>query len=259
MKAIRLSVAFAIAWSVQGGVSYAAADWLDRLSGPGKFWGIVGSYRFLCVSKSQDQDNFNVRFPGTQEPQRTLVSWLSPIHRGSGILPVITPEEATSTDVRARQQQTADYNCAFDRRLRGYATTTVGWYWSKTNNLFPQDPDNDLYQVKIFRWTGDYAVRLHPALDVGAGAGLGRFSGDAFDSFSRWFVTPLSIEFSPAALIADTQKHRAVGVGFALTWFGDFDEQDFCTGANCAGIRNFTSRREIVPRFFVTFDWAVLR
>ncbi len=47
----------AIAWGMQAGASFAAADWWDHLSGPGPFRGTYLEARFLCVSNLTDQVN----------------------------------------------------------------------------------------------------------------------------------------------------------------------------------------------------------
>ena len=274
MKAIRFVVVFAVAWCMQAGMSFAMEDWLDKLSGPGPFRGHGVGYRFLCVSNAADQEDFrmvSLTGPTTGTPfvekESTLVTWLGPHERSAFVIPRKLPDKVPSpatppnpASLREYRKMVAEVDCKSDLRLRGYASVTGLFNQSYKNNLFPADPDNGRYRVRILDLSVGYTVRLNRALDVGASFGLSRFSGKVFDPFYRHSLTPISLEFSPLAVPRDGERVRAIKVGVAATtFFPGFEASDFCDRgpAACAGIREFKSSVELIPRVYVVVDLSL--
>ncbi len=272
MKAVRFVLVLVIAWGMQSGVSYAMADWLDKLSGPGPFRGWTVSYRFLCVTNTADQTSFrkvSITDATLDEQGRTVATWLGPHERTAFVVPRRAPmvdqnppSMLTEAGLRDYRKGVAETDCKRDQRLRGYVSVTAGLYNSYENQLFPNDLSNHDHRVRISELSVTYTRRLQKALDVYAGVGISRFSGPAFDTFYHGSFTPLGLEFAPVALKNDGTTSRVLKFGVALTtFFPGFDSHDFCNPdiVSCAGIRaDFKSRAELIPKLSVTVDVSQL-
>lgn len=242
MRLTRLLALVGIAWWMQTGTSYAA-DWLDKLSGPGPFWGLSLHYRFACISS-----------PPANEK---IVTWLSPVNRSSGILPIVSPASRGNSAEAA-----AAFNCSWDQEVHSYLTANIGFRQSFQNELFPGDPHNDLYRVRILDMGVTYAYRVSSAVDLSVTASLNRFTGDAFDPLYRAAITP-GVVIAPFAFTSNTQRSRAFGIGAGWTMFSPgFDAADFCNrpSVSCAGINTrFKSRMELIPQITVFLDPVIFR
>ncbi|HLG57847.1 MAG TPA: hypothetical protein VI485_21055 [Vicinamibacterales bacterium] len=276
MRAARVFVAFAVIWSMQLGVSYALEDFLDKLSGPGPFWGFSLPYRFVCFSRSNDQTDFRT-VPALaafdtnpQTDSKTFVTWMTPTQQAAGVFPssiptpVPTPGPGTLTQSQQSgyRREQARRDCYIDQRVNSYVTLTPGFYRSFKNRLFPADPKNDDYKVTILRLDAIYTFRLNRVVDIGAGVGVGRFSGEVFNSFTRASVTPIYVYFAPLAFRGDNQVSRALRFGIGLsTYIGDFTASDFCnkSGVSCAGIdARFVSEKERLLKWSIDVDPVLL-
>jgi hypothetical protein len=82
------------------------------------------------------------------------------------------------------------------RRAIQMMVLDFGWYTSGDNARFDDTP-TDTRSVKLFKLAPRYTFRIHPMLDIGAGAGMYRFSGDGFNAFTRATLTPLQMSFFP--------------------------------------------------------------
>ena len=124
MRTVRLFTAFALACWLQAGVASAAADWLDKLSGPGPFAGVHFGYRFQCLSNGE---------------------WVSlaPWDTGGGF--VSTGRRPGIRPAATAQDQARD-NCNNDQSVNAFATLTVARLTSRENTLFPADPEADQFQ-----------------------------------------------------------------------------------------------------------------
>ena|SRR5437773_5520058 len=147
-------------------------EWIERLSGPGKFFGVVGGVRVGCVFGEKDKLDSCLADRG--DIQRMLV-------------------------IRA------------------------GWLWTGEKRRFDATPD-DKRPVHMILVDPVYMFRLHPMVDVGAGAGFMTFSGDGFDTFSRFIVTPFSVTYTPAGtrsrFIQLHAQGQIVTKGFTAAEFG---------------------------------------
>lgn len=293
MNARRWFAAFAVAWCTQLGTSYGFDfDWLDKLSGPGPFSGLYVSYRFMCLSKSSDQlpvdlesleanptrrtalvEGFR-RLRGTRD--MTHVTWQKPLARSSGLLPIqrlpqtprfLSASSDEDAQDKAKQDAAIDgviqaylrdapaFNCLNDRQLRNYLTFGVAYIRSKENNLFPDDPESAFHAVGMTQVEMGLGTRLHRAFDIMSSVGVARFSGTAFNDFTRLTITPVSFDFAPLAFVKDDHRHRAVKLSLGWTmFFGGFSAADFCNANECSGARTFDSRFEVVTRMILKVD-----
>jgi hypothetical protein len=281
MKAARLGVVFAVAWCMQMGTAHAAEDWLDKLSGPGRFWGLSLPYRFVCFSRASAQSDFRTfALPPAGQPltaearalageaEKTYVTWMSPIEQAAGVFPSrhrsepVPPSARDATTLPAYRVDEARYDCSIDQRVHSYFSLSPGIYWSTRNRLFPDDPKNGKYRVWILHADLEYVYRLNRYFDINAGIGLNRFSGDVFSSFSRVSLAPIGIHFAPFGK-RDDQLARSLRLGVGITSFvGGFDASDFCNvdPVTCAGVRaNFTSEKERLFKYFIDLDPVLLR
>ncbi|MGE0592811.1 MAG: hypothetical protein AB7G23_08595 [Vicinamibacterales bacterium] len=250
----RVLLALVCAWSSQLGAAQAYDwDFLDRLSGPGPFRGHGYFYRFGCLSRIDDGDD-----------TRTALTFLSPIPRVRQELPLIAPGASAET--------WAAYDCARDalyqqpgltapeRRYLGYMSVTYTSLGSSENVLYPDAPAADENQVRIHRLELAYTHRVNSVLAVTGGLGVGIFTGDAFDTFARVWVSP-SVEVTPLAVFGSNRKLRALKVRTLAGAFAPgFDTNDFCReSGSCADARpDFRSGFEALKRFSVFVDVPLL-
>jgi hypothetical protein len=218
-------------------VSAISADWLDRLSGPGRFWEVSIDYRFLC--KAQDAPH---------------VTWLGVTDRTS-FLPIAVPRVVpSSTDPAA----TANYNCKLDQHVRRYAIATYRFARSYENNVLPGST------VNMNGADAGYYFRVHRALDIGSSAGLNWFVGQDFDRFHSVTLTP-TIEFSPLAIKHDGPKAHAIKLTLGATaYLQQFNATDFCgkdnqPNAACGSVVPKALGQEVRWRIGVTVDQSLLK
>jgi hypothetical protein len=250
MKIARVGIAFAIAWAAQVGVSFAANDWLDHLSGPGPFQGWQFSYRFLCFTDPSNSMFANAS--ATPDPGEVR-TWLKPWNRTALPLP-IGPTIPNAPGISTPDKKTAgDLLCKRDTQVRGYATFTYRHDWSYRNELVPGDS-----QVKIDAYEFEYTRRVG-AFDFTEGIGVNQFYGPAFERFSRVSVTP-AIGFSPGAIFRDGPKTHGVTVwvGGSAFLYG-FDSDKFCSPKkqSCEGVPKWSTDTEFVLRLWVTVNPAL--
>jgi hypothetical protein len=113
----------------------------------------------------------------------------------------------------------------------------ASWLTSGNNPRF-KDAPADTRPVHGFRLDPIYLLRVDRALDIGAGAGFIRFSGEGFDPLYRFTFTPLSVSFVPLAVARDSAWTRVLRVRFEETYLtkgfvgADFGNRDtkFSTG-----------------------------
>ena len=109
----------------------------------------------------------------------------------------------------------------------------IGWLSSGDNQRF-EDTPGDRRAVHAFELGASYTFRLVSALDAGFGAGMVRFSGEGFDSFSRIVLTPILLSFAPFAIHNNVPAARAFRIRF--------EEQYITKGIRGADFGNPTTR-----------------
>jgi len=281
MRGIRFAIAFAVAWSLQAGVSFAAADWLDKLSGPGPFKELFAGYRFLCISNSADQQGAPAGNNG-----EVLTTWLRPWDRTATVIPAPVPtfESALQklrdrkgndyqvTDLDRRKVR-ASLDCRSDQRLRGYLVANVfykrapGFFTSGTDDNDLVEGDVDVKHVGIVGFDVGYVNRLSNAFDIGLAVGFKHFTGLAFGSFDKVYFAP-TLEFAPGAIASDGRSAHVVKVVIGARMFlGEFESSNFCkpelsTAAHPFRCPNPTWRSgghyELVPTIGLIVDPSVL-
>ena len=137
---------------------------------------------------------------------------------------------------------------------------SVGRLGSGDNVRFkdlPDTPDNRR-EVNVLQISGSYMFRLHPAIDVGFGAGTMRLSGEGFKPLWRFTLIPGTMSVRPLALIKQWQdNHRWAYIvrGEIETSFvtGGFNAADFGSSTS-----TFRSGPEFLTRAAVVVDFGSL-
>jgi len=229
-KALTMTVACLLAWSLQGGTAAAAEGWLDRLSGPGPFaaeWGRGPfTFRLLCWRDDGGSISFEPAILEGGECVKALPS-------GRAVKP---------GDLRAYLQ--ARYT-----------------HWVSTRNDLFRDvtrADEDLHKVKLDSTEFTFFVHAGRAIDVGVGLGIEVFSGNAFDTFRRVSVKPLDVSITPIAAVTDSKWGRVLEVTVNTRAFTEaMSERDFCRDQFCRGIRAFSSQGEYTWSAALTINAGV--
>ena len=190
--------------------------WLEELSGPGPFRGYVLSFPVLCVRDGQ----------------------LVPCYKQ-------LPPHSTEDD-------------AVKFRPKRMVYVSVGSLGSDDHLRFKDLPDTpeNRREVNVLQVSGLYMFRLHPAVDVGAGAGTMRLSGEGFDAIWRFTLVPTSVAVRPFAFVKEWKDSRWAGMirGELETSFvtAGFTAEQFGTPAS-----SFKTGPEFLTRAAVVIDLGV--
>jgi len=263
-KAIRCFVGFAVAWSLQTGVSFAEADWLDRASGPGPFKGFFVHYRLLCVSGEQPK-------PVQPAPNGDIhFTFLTPFDRTASALHLLAVAAGKRDEVNLASNDPKTACRSDNRNGRGYFEVVYNRLASVSNELVEGGP-----QVHILSYEAAYVSRLTRAFDVRLALAknhidphrrgwFGDFdkdkAQDAFNSFTRMSVSP-SVIWSPLAMGGDSKWAHLVQVQGGVTIFvGGFHAQDFCnTGVKrCLDPTWETHGSDVIPMARLLIDASQL-
>ena len=118
------------------------------------------------------------------------------------------------------------------------------------NDLPETDADNQ-GMVRLTAVTGLYLFRLHPSLDIGSGLGFVKLSGERFDSFYKFVLTPVNASFTPFALKWPTSRYARL---LRLELDNSFVPKGF-TGADFGNSRTrFDSGPEFMTRASFVLD-----
>jgi hypothetical protein len=212
--------------------------WLERLSGPGKFFG--GSYGFsvLCVPQGYTDttppDPQPRPAPGEPDPKPKVVvvhGELSPCLKK-------TPD-ALKRGLMPVQQ---------------LVMVRIGYFSSLSNERFPDAP-GDTRPVHVLEIAATYTYRFHRSFEAGFGAGMLRFSGDGFSSFSRFEVSPAIVSFAPFAVASDHSWAQIVRLRLEETYISKG-----MTGADFGNtVTKFSTDAELNRRFGFLIDGLALR
>lgn len=205
-------------------------SWLDRLSGPGPFWGIDFGIALKCPSPPPP-----CRDPTCQGVAQTTSS-----------VRVSCPGERLDKK---------HFNYYFNVGVAGTTRNKLNY-----GDRPEPEPSTAIGLVRIGS-SVDYT--LDPSLDVGAGAGFMYFGGESFDNSARPYVQPLRISIRPLLLNWSpqpfrndcnyTEKLRRRG-WFIITFdlnlvVGTLDGASFGAPADL-----WRAHNEIVPEFGVSID-----
>jgi hypothetical protein len=187
--------------------------WLERLSGPGPFWGQVFDARFLCVT-----------LPGkTAEAEAVLKDnkWGQRLTHKLG-------DRAWLTAAGCQFLNTSSN----DPRLE--VGVDFGFLKSSENVLnYSNHPglsaDDKDVGLRTFALTAD--IRVNRVLDVGASIGRASFrspESDLFSSFSRTVSQPFRVTVRPLVFLSPRGRAEAFVLRFDATKFhGTFTAEDF--------------------------------
>lgn len=91
-----------------------------------------------------------------------------------------------------------------------------------------EDTTGDRRPVHMLELGASYKYRFHRAFDAGFAASWLRFSGDGFDSFPRFAVTPVMVSFAPLATASSEAWARIFRIRFEETYITKgFNGADF--------------------------------
>jgi hypothetical protein len=123
---------------------------------------------------------------------------------------------------------------------------SVGRLGSGDNLRFKDLPDtsDNRREVNVLQISGSYVFRLHPAIDVGFGAGTMRFSGDGFHALWRFTLIPGTMSVRPLALIKQWQNNRWVYI-----IRGEIETSFVTSGFRAAQFGSTTSTFSTGPEF----------
>jgi hypothetical protein len=107
----------------------------------------------------------------------------------------------------------------------------------------PDTPDNRR-EVHALQVSGAYMFRLHPAIDVGFGAGTMRFSGDGFEALWRLTLVPATAALRPFTLIGKWEKSP-----WAQVVRGEFETSFVTPGFNASQFGTPASTFSVGPEF----------
>ena len=187
--------------------------WLERLSGPGPFWGNVYHVRFLCVTGPSDDrqaaaDSFE-EHPGVRKLVR----------------PGVAGKRAYAS--------AAGCNFLADDQPRLEVGLLVGRMESTENALDYTHRASPIdTSVKLRTWAITFDFRVNRVLDVGVGVGRASFkpAADAalFPDFGRTMAQPLRVTVRPLAAVSNEKILQALTLRFDATKFaGGFTADDF--------------------------------
>lgn len=204
-------VVLAACWPSTAHAGWAWLSWLEELSGPGPFHGVMFTSAVACAPANGPLDFCSV---GSEQMVHTIV-------------------------IRAGR-------------------LTSGKNAQRFRDLPASDPGNTdpVYVVPI---SVLYLHRVHRSFEIGGGAGVMRTSGDGFDAFWKFSLTPAAVAFTPGALKKWTGKWaprfaHAVRLEFDTSYFPQgFDGSDFNNSRT-----TFKSKPEVLTRAGLVIDVGAL-
>jgi hypothetical protein len=125
----------------------------------------------------------------------------------------------------------------------------AGVLWSLHNDLPYADP-NVGKRVTILALGPSFWWQPATPIEIGVAAGVYRFSGRAFDAFTRLYVKPVQVRVRPFAIKSDTSWKSQVLViqaGYALIPKG-------FTAADFGAVGPFKTEHEVLPTLGVALD-----
>jgi hypothetical protein len=244
VRRLRLLTVLSTAFLLQAGVASALEDpgILEHMSGPGPFVRFPGvTYKVACFSRVGD---------------KTYTSFMHPTDRGAALE---WEHKEHPEPPRGNAQAEAHKKCADDKDVLGFVAVSYGHYFSLENNLFPHDLTDSAFTVKAESASVRFMGRtLQGVVDVGFGADIFWFHGDAFESFTRFALEPVRLSVAPFAALTDSPRARAFHLTVApKILFGSLTQAGFCNTSKCSVTpREFATRAETL--WTTTFEVDVV-
>ena len=152
--------------------SASIMDWLDRLSGPGPFWGVDLDMQVNCPSRKEGSPPSGVK---------ALAS----------AIVISCPNESFHT-----------------QHFNWYLTTGLGFATSGKNKLnYGEASNTSTKAIGTFKVGTAVDYTASRAFDLGVGAGVMYFYGPRFDNFARPYFQPLRLAIRPL-LLKDIPRSR---------------------------------------------------
>jgi hypothetical protein len=187
--AVMTLVAF---WPATAHAARSWFGWLEELSGPGPFWGVVQTVEVLCWEPKKDK------------PEETQLAWCKPF----GTKPIGPRIER-------------------DDQLRRYIEFSFGKLTSRDYARFKdlegtsKQPADNHESVTLYPLGFTYMLRPHKSLDIGAGAVVHLLRGTNVDVDGRLLLVPVtgSWKFLRAKDNWPSNRFsRALGFDFQVTY-----------------------------------------
>lgn len=195
--------------------------WLDRLSGPGPFEGYGVSVEPVC---------YGVRWLRTQ----VAVA-------GAG------------------RELTWQWNCDRDQWRLDIGVEVLFLHANRNPLSYSGNPSSESREVDLRTVVPYVDFVPWPWLEVGAGIGVGWFSGDLFETNAKLLIEPARVTVKPLVLLF-ADRHPALAIlqlrGLLTTFPGGFDAADF--GADAS----WRVGSEVLPSWQIVIDvgevlWAM--
>lgn len=187
--------------------AFGFLEWLDRLSGPGPFWGFNMELELKC---------FGGRRPPPPPPP---------------VPEFVTPATAIRVPMTkgCREAKLDEHKYTW--------MVTPGFAIAEDNPLDYQDTGHQdtSAAVRLIRGGTSVDFRFDQAAEIGAGVGLFYFNGPRFNDFARAFVQPVRLTFRPLLFVPkwraeDTKRDHRGWLLLEINWLlllGTIDGADF--------------------------------
>ena len=206
---MRIAILALISSAVAASDATAALGWLEKLSGPGPFVGVMVPVSFLCYGEDLGQGASATANASSREQEP------APAERDAN-LGLFVNNDCLDANLR---------------KPRVSFTLQVGQLWSLDNTLpYEGVPPGQEPGVRILMIVPAISTPVMRFLDVGAGLGVARFSGedDAFDAFWRAAVQPVRVTVRPLSFFRTGYRWEALEMRMNATVFtGRFTAADF--------------------------------
>lgn len=219
--------------------AHAWWDWLDELTGPGPFTGPDLQWRIVCI----------------QDPALAASDSTDP---GTSVLRSLESFDSS----RMKQVSAAVFGagCLLQPTVNPVASLNfrVARLWSVDNHL--EYSGGTAPRVNVWQYEPSFSTFVDDAksVEITAGIGWSVFSGDRFDSTTRFYLRPVLLTITPGARLGRRAGGSSLGNKFARSLSVStgmvimpkgFDARDF--GA-IAG--TFHTDKEILATASVTLD-----
>jgi hypothetical protein len=219
--------------------AHAWWDWLDELSGPGPFTGPDLQWRIVCI----------------QDPTLSASDSTSP---GTSVLRSL--ESFDSSKIEQLSAAVFGGGCLLQPSVNPVASLNfrVARLWSVDNHL--EYSGGTAPRVNVWQYEPSFSTFVDDAksVEITTGIGWSVFSGDRFESTTRFYLTPVVVTITPGARLARRSRGSTFGNKFArsvslstgiVIMPKGFDARDF--GAIPG---TFHTEREILATASLTLD-----
>ena len=228
MTLVRLTVVAVLVF-ILGGTAHAGVfGWIEKLSGPGPF-GMVGEATPIWCHGLAQADVTRNELEISQGRAHPELSRISDVKLRDQLIHVTALNET-------RRQWFVTYNCRAAAQDSRYVVVGSDFLimWTHQNQFAPPD-DQLVLGLSAIPYVD---VRLHRFVEIGAGFGFTRFSGQGLDTFWRPTYQPLRLTFRPLDGTKAPAFFRALLFRATVTGYGKFQASDFGSNPNGISYKN---------------------